>query len=94
MSKKLIIIILVFTVTLAVIIGSMLIINYSRENSKNPILKEENGQVKLFRNGNVIAIYDDIVIDILPQKDREALKNGIEIKSEEELMAIIEDYDG
>lgn len=94
MNRKLILTALIITVTLAVIIASILVINYSRENNSNPILKEDGGQVKLFRNGNVIAIYDDIVIDILPQKDREALKKGIEIKNEEELLSIIEDYDG
>lgn len=94
MNRKLILTALIITVTLAVIIASILVINYSRENNSNPILKEDGGQVKLFRNGNVIAIYDDIVIDILPKKDREALKKGIEIKNEEELLSIIEDYDG
>ena len=94
MNKKLIIVALILTVTLAVIIASVLVINHSKDNYSNPILKEDGGQVKLFRNGNVVAIYDDIVIDILPPNDREALKKGIEIKNEEELLSIIEDYDG
>ena len=94
MNKKLIIVALIITVTLAVIIASVLVINHSKDNYSNPILKEDGGQVKLFRNGNVVAIYDDIVIDILPPDDREALKKGIEIKNEEELLSIIEDYDG
>ncbi|MEE0839004.1 MAG: BofC C-terminal domain-containing protein [Acutalibacteraceae bacterium] len=94
MNKKFIIVALIITVTLAVIIASVLVINHSKDNYSNPILKEDGGQVKLFRNGNVVAIYDDIVIDILPPDDREALKKGIEIKNEEELLSIIEDYDG
>ncbi len=94
MNKKFIIVALIITVTLAVIIASVLVINHSKDNYSNPILKEDGGQVKLFRNGNVVAIYDDIVIDILPPDDRKALKKGIEIKNEEELLSIIEDYDG
>ncbi len=94
MSKKIIISALVVTVTLAVIIASLLAVNYSKQHDNRLILCEDGGQVKLMRNGNIVAIYDDIVIDVLPAQDREALKKGIEIKDEEELLSIIEDYDG
>lgn len=58
------------------------------------ILKENNGYATLFKGNEIITVYDEIVISVLPKSDREQLKNGIVIKSEEQLNSIIEDYDG
>jgi len=58
------------------------------------ILKEKNGTVVLYKGKNIIKTYDEIVISVLPKRDQEALNSGIIIRNQEQLNAIIEDYDG
>ena len=48
-----------------------------------------------YSNGAIISEKrTDIQTDILPEYDREMLKNGIDIGSESELDELLEDYEG
>ncbi|MEE0946493.1 MAG: BofC C-terminal domain-containing protein [Acutalibacteraceae bacterium] len=94
MSKKSIISLLVITLTLSVALASILFIHHSQRENNYLVLCEEDGTVMLKQGDKIINIYDDIVLDVLPNEDREALDEGIIINSEEQLLSIIEDYDG
>lgn len=92
MKKRLLILAIALTITIASVIVSF--IKVSANNSPPLILKEKNGTVALYKGNKIIRIYDEIVISVLPKSDQEALYSGIIIKNEEQLNAIIEDYDG
>lgn len=94
MKRKFLILAVVLTLTLLVVIASFINV-IAKENEKNAIiLREYNNSVALFRGKEIIKIYDEIVISVLPESDRKLLKMGIVIDSEEQLNSIIEDYDG
>lgn len=57
------------------------------------IIKSYNGKVAAFESGNDEPFrVTNILIDELPNKDREILTNGLEVDSQKELIAILEDY--
>ena len=58
------------------------------------ILRYENGQVSLFENGKLSESFEEITFDELPFVDRESLKNGIKKSSYEEILSLVEDFDG
>lgn len=71
---------------------------YMRENPYIPpidyyTITEYQGKIAVFKNDDTIPIdvYDSYV-SVLPQHDRELLKNGIRTESTSELQQIIEDY--
>ena len=71
---------------------------YIRENPYTPpidyyTITEYQGKIAVFKNDDTIPIdvYDSYV-SVLPQHDRELLKNGIRTESTSELQKIIEDY--
>lgn len=71
---------------------------YIRENPYIPpidyyTVTEYQGKIAVFKNSETIPIdvYDSYVA-VLPQHDREMLKNGIRTESTAELQKIIEDY--
>ncbi len=92
MKKRLLILLVSLSITIAAVIFSY--IKVSANNNAPMILKERNGKVTLYKGNQIIKIYDEIVISVLPKIDQEALNSGIIIKNEEQLDAIIEDYDG
>lgn len=92
MKKRLLILLVSLTITITTVIFSY--IKVSARNSAPMILKERNGKVALYKGNQIIKIYDEIVISVLPKIDQEALYSGIIIKNEKQLDAIIEDYDG
>jgi hypothetical protein len=92
MKKRLLILILSLTITIAAVIFSYL--KVSAKNSAPMILKERNGTIALYKGNKIVKIYDEIVISVLPKNDQEALYSGIIIKNEDHLNSIIEDYDG
>lgn len=59
-------------------------------------VKEHNGRISVFESGSSEPIYslDSPFVRDLPPKDREILNKGINAESEEELLKILEDYDG
>ncbi len=94
MKNKLLILAVVICLTVLVVLASFISVMANENEEKAVILKEHNGSVALFRGKEIIKLYDEIVISVLPESDRELLKNGIVIESEEQLNSIIEDYDG
>lgn len=59
-------------------------------------VKEHNGKISVFENGSAEPLYslDSPFVRDLPIKDREILTKGINARNEEELLKILEDYDG
>ena len=94
MKKKLLILTFAVLITLTFIIASLSNNNVTQQSDDTLVLKENNGQVVLFEGTQVLRVYDTIIIDVLPDSDKEALKRGITIENEEQLLSIIEDYDG
>lgn len=71
---------------------------YIRENPYIPpidyyTITEYQGKIAVFKNSDTVPldVYDSYV-SVLPQHDRELLKNGIRTESTSELQKIIEDY--
>lgn len=58
------------------------------------LLRYENGMVSLYENGNLKETFDDINYDVLPFADRETLKTGIIKSSYDEILSLVEDFDG
>lgn len=92
MKKRLLILSVSLLITIIIVIFSF--IKVSAKSNTSLLLKELNGTVALYKGNKIIKIYDEIVVSVLPKNDQEALKSGIIIKNEEQLMSIIEDYDG
>lgn len=71
---------------------------YIRQNPYMPpvdyyTITEYQGKIAVFKNSDAVPldVYDSYV-SVLPQHDRELLKNGIRTESTSELQRIIEDY--
>lgn len=94
MKKKLLILTFAVLITLTFIIASLSNNNVTQQSDDTLVLKENNGQVVLFEGTQILRVYDTIIIDVLPDSDKEALKKGITIENEEQLLSIIQDYDG
>ena len=54
-------------------------------------IKEENGVVCVYE-GDTLLYQTNIPVSCLPQKDRDALKNGIFVNSVEEIHHFLEDF--
>lgn len=91
--KKTAAVVIAFTLILTII---LILIYYRnpREVENKYILKEYNGTVALFKNDEVISVYDEIVLSAFPSADRQRFAEGIAINSPEEAEYIIEDFDG
>ena len=92
MKKRLLILAITASITIITVIFSF--IKVSAGYSSHLVLKEKDGTVVLYKGKNIIKTYDEIVISVLPKRDQEALNSGIIIRNQEQLNAIIEDYDG
>lgn len=69
---------------------------HSPENDKTEyVLKDYNGNLAVFSpdNDSPIEILD-INTSAFPEKDRQSLKKGIKVFSEDELFRLIEDFSG
>ena len=58
------------------------------------VLRYEKGVVSLFENGELKESFDHINYDVLPFADRENLKTGIIKSSYDEILSLVEDFDG
>lgn len=65
-----------------------------REMNDNYTLINIDGSVRLYRDETLIQIFDTVNPYSLPLQDQDNLKSGIKIKSVEEAMQLIEDFDG
>lgn len=59
------------------------------------VLSEYQGKIAVFKNNDNIPInVFDTYISTLPLHDRTLIKEGIQVKTKEELQRLIEDYTG
>ncbi len=57
-------------------------------------LRAYKNTVALYKNDTMLTVYDDIVLNTLPQSDILAFRKGIAVSSQDEAENILEDYDG
>lgn len=67
---------------------------YSPVKNKREIwqLKAVENNIALYRNEELIEIFDDIYVDVLPKADREELENGIAFETRSDAVKATEDY--
>ena len=91
---KLVLATLMFSVT---IIASVIILGGTKEKPKTEteyILRYENGQVFLFKDGEIYENFEGISFNDLPFVDQENLKAGIKMNSYQDVLSLVEDFDG
>ena len=66
----------------------------SAPQESNYILIAESNGVNLYFGDVLIKTYEEIVPEVLPPTDRDNLKSGIILKNYDEVLSIIEDFDG
>lgn len=71
-----------------------LIFSGKAPEKKEVVLKSYNNTVALYENGVKKEVFDEIVLNSLPLKDIHDLQKGIIIHSDDELLRILEDFDG
>ncbi|MBE6732794.1 MAG: hypothetical protein E7561_02210 [Ruminococcaceae bacterium] len=85
---------------LSVFLIAIIIITVSTSKTDKPIvddgyyMKSLNNTVALYKDEDIIKIYDGIVVDTLPITDRQLLERGIHYKSIADADSAAEDYDG
>lgn len=57
-------------------------------------MKSLNNTVVLYKDDNIIKVYDGIILDTLPTLDRNLLDKGIHYKTIADADTAAEDYDG
>lgn len=67
--------------------------NISEHEKATYTIRDYNGRIALFvrNNENPETVYD-IFTDSLPEKDKENLRKGITVETEDEAKSLIEDY--
>ena len=58
------------------------------------MLKTHKNTVALYRNGQLVKIYDQIVLNTLPHVDKLKFNQGIPIEDIHKIDEILQDYDG
>ncbi len=66
----------------------------SSPRESNYVLIAESNGVNLYFGDVLIKTYEGIVPEVLPPTDRDNLKSGIVLKNYDEVLSIIEDFDG
>lgn len=65
-----------------------------KTNSPVYVLKSYKNTVALYQNDKLIEVYENIVLNTLPQKDIQSFNNGITFNTEKQAETYLEDYDG
>lgn len=97
MIKKRVYILIILTIlSLSVTIFSIFVIN-SNKNKTNlaPVyrLKAYENNVALYKDEEIITVYEEIVLNSLPKYDQETFKNGIIVSEIEKINELLEDYE-
>lgn len=67
----------------------------SKQNESLYIVKEYNGHIGVFRDGDKLPFEEiDIDVSIFPEEDQKLLHDGIQARGTAELTRVIEDYEG
>ena len=82
----------------AVIVILIISINcFKTQNKKsgnsNYSLKAYKNTVALYNGDKIIEIYNNIVLNTLPEKDILAFKNGIDVSTPSQAETLLEDYE-
>lgn len=91
--KKILFIILIFA-------SSLLIILYFINDYHNPhtriyyTLKSYKNTVALYKNEEIIKIYNHIVLNTLPERDVQNFNKGISVTTPTQAESYLEDFDG
>jgi hypothetical protein len=88
--------------TLGLLLGALLILvltislfSVKKTQEKDSwIIRSVDDTVVLMNKGEVVEVFDEIVVDTLPKEDIKHLEMGISFLSRDEAMTAIEDYDG
>ncbi len=57
-------------------------------------LKAYKNTVALYKNNEMVEVYEDVVLSNLPEGDRISLGEGIEFKNMQQVRLALQDYDG
>lgn len=75
--------------------SSAIIAAASNQDESLYIVKEYNGHIGVFRDGDKLPFEEiDIDVNIFPEEDQKLLHNGIQARGTAELTRVIEDYEG
>ncbi len=89
---------IIFFITALILSLSFINIFKHKENTKQTystyVLKSYRNCVALYKNEEIIEIYDNIVLNNLPENDKTDLENGIEFECISDVDTAIQDYDG
>lgn len=86
-------------VTLIFILFFALIFSFTTNRTKKEIqkpnytLKSYKNTVALYNNEELLTVYDDIVLNTLPQNDIEHFKKGIAVSSPAQAEAYLQDFE-
>lgn len=64
-----------------------------KPNSPVYVLKSYKNTVALYQNDKLVEVYENIVLNTLPQKDIQSFNNGITFKTEEQAEIYLEDFE-
>lgn len=67
--------------------------NTSSDTALHFTLAAWGNNIALYDDGEIIEVYEDILLSALPPADRTALNEGIEITSFEQLSSLLEDFE-
>lgn len=59
----------------------------------NYMLRSYKNTIALYNNGNIVKIYDNIVLNTLPQHDIQNFNSGIPVTSQTAAEAYLEDFE-
>lgn len=84
--------------SLAVIMILIITVNFFKSQNKksdgsNYSLKAYKNTVALYNGDEIIEIYNNIVLNTLPEKDIIAFKNGIDVSTPSQAETLLEDYE-
>lgn len=66
---------------------------YNKNKTQNYTLKAYKNTVALYNGVEIVKIYNNIILNTLPEKDIYQFKSGIAITSPEEAEIYLEDFD-
>lgn len=81
-------------VACALLVLSGIYAEKSNAESDKYFLRAHENTVALFKENEIIKVYDGIILNTLPESDIYTLKNGIEYENIEDADLAAEDYDG
>ncbi|MBR3968165.1 MAG: hypothetical protein IKJ93_01085 [Clostridia bacterium] len=90
--KKALYPVLIFTCIFAIV---LYFIKDYKQKSNSPVymLKSYRNTVALYQNDKLLEIYENIVLNTLPQKDIQSFNNGITFGTEEQAEIYLEDFE-